>query len=330
MTKLKMNNTNLFQTLATTLLTLLVMMGTSTAQAQTVVTYYHTDALGSPVAATDQNGNLLWRENYAPYGQKLDNSPEASGDRVAYTGKLHDDDTGLSYLNARYYDPVVGWFMAIDPVGPLDGGVEHLNRYVYVYNNPYKYTDPTGLIGNTVGDDDDPKMSGIGGGGVSLSETMPGISLGRGTTAPSTAATGVNKNVTDVVSTRTNPIEAQKPVSVTNNLASQLAKNKAAGDAFEKQVMGQLQKTQSGVVQQVTVKTQSGVKTRIDLMSRDANANIVCTECKASATAPLTKNQTAAFPEIQQTGATIVGQGKPGFPGGTQIPPTTINIVRPE
>lgn len=93
--------------------------------------------------------------------------------------------------------------------------------------------------------------------------------------------------------------------------------------------MGQLQKTQSGVVQQVTVKTQSGTRTRIDLMGRDANGNIVCTECKASATAPLTKNQRAAFPEMQQTGGVVVGKGKQGFPGGTQIPPTKVNIVRP-
>lgn len=105
--------------------------------------------------------------------------------------------------------------------------------------------------------------------------------------------------------------------------------NKAAGDAFEQQVLGQLQQVQSGVVQQVTVKTQSGVRTRIDLMGRDVNGNIVCTECKASATAPLTRNQTAAFPEIQQSGAVVVGKGKPGFPGGTQIPPTKIDIIRP-
>lgn len=64
-------------------------------------------------------------------------------------------------------------------------------------------------------------------------------------------------------------------------------------------------------------------------MGRDANGNTVCTECKASDTAPLTKNQAAAFPEIQESGATVVGNGKPGFPGGTQIPPTTVDIIRP-
>ena len=93
--------------------------------------------------------------------------------------------------------------------------------------------------------------------------------------------------------------------------------------------MDKLQETQTGVVQQVTVKTQSGTRTRIDLMGRDADGNIVCTECKASETAPLTTNQKIAFPEIQESGAVVVGKGKPGFPGGTQIPPTTVNVVRP-
>jgi hypothetical protein len=51
-------------------------------------------------------------------------------------------------------------------------------------------------------------------------------------------------------------------------------------------------------------------------------------ECKASETAPLTPNQAAAFPEIESRGATIVGAGKPGFPGGTRLPPTRVEIIR--
>ncbi|WP_223866502.1 RHS repeat domain-containing protein, partial [Candidatus Enterovibrio escicola] len=38
------------------------------------VTYFHTDALGTPVAATDESGNVLWREHYSPFGEKLENS----------------------------------------------------------------------------------------------------------------------------------------------------------------------------------------------------------------------------------------------------------------
>ncbi|MGK3997187.1 RHS repeat domain-containing protein [Sorangium sp. So ce1024] len=106
--------------------------------------------------------------------------------------------------------------------------------------------------------------------------------------------------------------------------------NASQGAAYEDKVVRELQKSQSGVVQQITVKTQTGVRTRIDVVGRDAQTGAVkLTEAKSSATAPLTPNQRAAFPEIGQTGATIVGKGKPGFPGGTQIPPTSIDIVRP-
>jgi len=54
---------------------------------------------------------------------------------------------------------------------------------------------------------------------------------------------------------------------------------------------------------------------------------IGCIECKASPTAPLTGNQTLAFPEIGESGGTIVGAGKPGFPGGMQILPTAVQIL---
>lgn len=54
------------------------------------------------------------------------------------------------------------------------------------------------------------------------------------------------------------------------------------------------------------------------------------TEAKSSQTAPLTPNQKVAFPEIAQTGATVIGSGKSPFIGGTLIPPTQVNIIRPK
>jgi uncharacterized protein RhaS with RHS repeats len=47
------------------------------------------------------------------------------------------------YMQARYYDPVIGRFYSNDPVG-FTGEVDTFNRYSYVGNNPYKYTDPNG------------------------------------------------------------------------------------------------------------------------------------------------------------------------------------------
>lgn len=69
---------------------------------------------------------------------------QASENEIWYTAKPHDEDIGLTYMNARYYDPVVGRFMGVDPVDYLKGGPDYFNRYSYVINNPYKYNDPTG------------------------------------------------------------------------------------------------------------------------------------------------------------------------------------------
>lgn len=64
-------------------------------------------------------------------------------------------------------------------------------------------------------------------------------------------------------------------------------------------------------------------------MTIDANGNVVINEYKSSLTAPLTDNQKIAFPEISESGATVVGKGI--FTGGYQIPPgTKVTIIRPE
>uniref|UniRef100_UPI0010A04D4F RHS repeat-associated core domain-containing protein n=1 Tax=Ningiella ruwaisensis TaxID=2364274 RepID=UPI0010A04D4F len=47
------------------------------------------------------------------------------------------------YMQARYYDPVIGRFYSNDPVG-FTGEIDTFNRYSYVANNPYKYIDPNG------------------------------------------------------------------------------------------------------------------------------------------------------------------------------------------
>jgi len=108
------------------------------------ITYYHTDALGSPVAATDQQGNVVWRETYEPYGARIKKEPAASTNARWHTGHALDVETGLQYAGARYYDPVLGRFMGIDPKGFSQGNPHSFNRYNYGSNNPYKYIDPDG------------------------------------------------------------------------------------------------------------------------------------------------------------------------------------------
>jgi len=116
---------------------------TGTARADTI-TDFHNDISGSPVAATDESGRLLWKETYRPYGERLLNGAGPDANRLWFTGKPQDPDTGLSYLGARYYSPQLGRFMGIDPKAVDPGDPHSFNRYAYANNNPYKFVDPDG------------------------------------------------------------------------------------------------------------------------------------------------------------------------------------------
>jgi RHS repeat-associated protein len=108
------------------------------------VTYYHNDLLGSPVVATDASGQVVWRESYRPYGERLTNAPASSTNDVWFTGRRQDVDTGLVYMGARYYDPALGRFISTDPKGFDEANVHSFNRYAYANNNPYRFIDPDG------------------------------------------------------------------------------------------------------------------------------------------------------------------------------------------
>ena len=61
------------------------------------------------------------------------------------------------YMQARYYDPVIGRFYSNDPVDALGhlstpNGIHGFNRYAYANNNPYRYTDPDGRKANQLFD----------------------------------------------------------------------------------------------------------------------------------------------------------------------------------
>ena len=96
-----------------------------------------------------QNGHSSYKiildgETVAQVGDDL--SPAS---QQGYTGHVGDN-TGLVYMQARYYDPVIGRFYSNDPVDALGhlstpNGIHGFNRYAYANNNPYKFTDPTGM-----------------------------------------------------------------------------------------------------------------------------------------------------------------------------------------
>ena len=105
-----------------------------------VTTYLHADQLGSPIAATNDSGAWLWYEEYQPYGLKLNGVSE----KIGFTGRAYDADTGLTDMQARLYEPLIGRFLSTDPNAFNASSPFTFNRYAYANNNPYRYTDPTG------------------------------------------------------------------------------------------------------------------------------------------------------------------------------------------
>lgn len=103
--------------------------------------YFHTDALGSPVAKTNASGALVSRTRYEPYGNTAAGTVPNG---IGFTGHVNDPDTGLVYMQQRYYDPVAGRFMSVDPIVTDANTGAMFNVYEYANNNPYRHTDPDG------------------------------------------------------------------------------------------------------------------------------------------------------------------------------------------
>jgi RHS repeat-associated protein len=165
---------------------------TNTTPTGTTTEYLTTDHLGSTRLVTGQSGAELRCLDYLPFGQELAASTSGrgscfpTGTQVTYpttsadvltqkfTGKERDTESGLDYFVARYFSSPQGRFTGPDPFNILmevddrDEFTAHIsnpqnwNKYAYVWNNPFKYVDPTGeavylvtyTTGNSQGDEE--------------------------------------------------------------------------------------------------------------------------------------------------------------------------------
>jgi len=115
--------------------------------------YLHTDHLGSIDTITDENGLVVERFSFDPFGLRRQSNwldAQAGQDLTSnitnkgYTGHEMDDESGLINMKARLYDPWLGRFLTPDSIIPDATNGQSLNRYSYVLNNPLKFVDPTG------------------------------------------------------------------------------------------------------------------------------------------------------------------------------------------
>jgi RHS repeat-associated protein len=99
------------------------------------------DHQGSIRDVITNDGTVLNHITYDSYGNVTSETNPTFDFRFGYTGRERDEETGMHYYRARYFDPAIGTFISEDPLGFAAGDA---NIYRYVFNSPTNFTDPTG------------------------------------------------------------------------------------------------------------------------------------------------------------------------------------------
>lgn len=123
--------------------------------------YYHPDHLGSSSYITNLDGEVVQHIEYVPFGEVfIEERNSIWNTPYLFNAKEFDEETGLYYYGARYYDPRLSLWISVDPISNYDplnsenyldgehnGGIynyANLNSYIYCYQNPIKLVDPNG------------------------------------------------------------------------------------------------------------------------------------------------------------------------------------------
>ena len=101
--------------------------------------FFHFDRLGSVVAVTDEDGEVVWQGDYFAYGTMKQQS--GTDNPWRFTGHRWDEESGLYHFLARYLDAEYEHFTTMDPVR------SDFSSYNYTYGNPVNYIDYTGAWG---------------------------------------------------------------------------------------------------------------------------------------------------------------------------------------
>ncbi|MHB8593104.1 MAG: RHS repeat-associated core domain-containing protein, partial [Acidimicrobiales bacterium] len=112
--------------------------------------YYLHDQLGSTRLVTSEIGGTLASYTYSPYGEVLSPPPSISNP-FGFAGQYTDPETGLLYLQHRYYDPATGQFLSVDPAVAVTQSL-----YSYAGDDPVNRVDPLGLCTTPTGNANQP------------------------------------------------------------------------------------------------------------------------------------------------------------------------------
>ncbi|MCS1351879.1 DNRLRE domain-containing protein [Mechercharimyces sp. CAU 1602] len=107
--------------------------------------FYQVNAHGDVIAITDEEEKIVASYTYDAWGNIVSQWGEmASENPFRYAGYRYDNETGMYYLMARYYQPEEGVFLSADPDPGDEDDPQSQNVYLYANNNPIKYIDPDG------------------------------------------------------------------------------------------------------------------------------------------------------------------------------------------
>lgn len=109
------------------------------------VYYYVTNLQGDVVRIVDASGNTVASYEYDPYGKVISATGTlAEVNPIRYRGYYYDNETGLYYLQSRYYDPAIGRFVNADNYASTGQGIVGNNMFAYCNNSPINEYDPNG------------------------------------------------------------------------------------------------------------------------------------------------------------------------------------------
>ena len=161
--------------------------------------YYITNLQGDVLSIINSSGTAVATYTYDPYGKVLTAAGTfAATNPLRYRGYVYDTETGLYYLQSRYYDPTTGRFLNADAFASTGQGILGNNMFAYCLNNPVNYRDTIGrfateawgdLDGDPTGNEDELRggsSTGVGYGSAwsgfktSLSDAAKGLNMALG------------------------------------------------------------------------------------------------------------------------------------------------------
>jgi len=134
------NNQTAYQVYGTNLL---YRSATEEAGSGTQSYYYLYNAHGDVTSLLDMSGNIAVSYDYDAFGN-IKSQTGTADNPIRYAGYQYEEESGLYYLNARYYDSVTARFITEDTYTGKRNDPLSLNLYTYCHNEPIMYTDPTG------------------------------------------------------------------------------------------------------------------------------------------------------------------------------------------